>query len=713
MPFRVGNPCRSPSDSPSGYPCGGCPAATALAAAFILAFLTVRAPAQELYHEVYRPQFHFTARQWTYHQLNPGQRDEGWLNDANGLVYLAGEWHYFAQRWAHCWIHAVSKDLVHWEEIKPGIWEDDQFGPTQSGTIVIDSANVSGLATGKQPLMLAFWASWNNKDQCLSYSNDLGRTWIKYEKNPILTHGERDPQVFWHAATHKWIMVLSGPGGYFFFTSDNLLSWKEESFSAGWYECPDMFTLAVDGDGSNLKWILMNGDGSYQVGSFDGVKFAAQTATRRLDWGNAFYATQSWHNVPASDGRRIQTAWMRTDGSKIYPDMPFNQQTSFPAVMTLRQYADTLRLFRNPVAEIKLLHVDSQAYSGRTLSAGQTLSLGLQATPLHVIAWFTLQDGPDGAAEGSFSIRGSTVKFTHQDFAIDRDKARFALPMNRYKIELLIDRTSIEAFGNQGELSLTDCFHAANGVSSLRCDKGSLRLDTLIVHRLASIWPDKVAQGFKSDLGAVWTTVNGTWEDSATGKLGIGAGDNFQLNEKAGDDFTFEGDVELFTAAGAALVFRANVDATQGYCVNVDIAGLVKLWAPGRGELARFTTPINARQPYHLKVEARGAVLKVYFNYRKDPVINYTDDKAILGGRFGVNVYGGLGQFQDLHLDDGSPTAIGIAQQGPQGPERRSAPRATPTQAWTLTGRNNPIHSHMTGKVVVPQSATRNREGTP
>ncbi|MDB5103486.1 MAG: hypothetical protein JWP91_1175 [Fibrobacteres bacterium] len=648
-------------------------------------FASQMAEGQDLYQEAFRPQFHFTARQWTYHQANPGQRDEGWLNDANGLVFVAGEWHYFAQRWAHCWIHAVSRDLVHWEELKPAFWEDDAFGPTQSGTIVIDSANVTGLATGRNPLMIAFWSSWNNKDQCVSYSNDLGRTWTKYGKNPVLSHAERDPQVFWHPESRKWVMVLSGPGGYFFFSSDNLLSWKEESFIPGWYECPDMFRLAVDGNAADRKWVLMNGDGSYRVGDFDGRKFTPQTPQRRLDWGGSFYATQSWHDVPASDGRRIQTAWMRTDGNAIYPGMPFNQQTSFPAAMTLRRYADTLRVFRNPVDEIRALHADTQVYQGRTLAAGASMPIDALASPLHVVAWVTLMDGTDGAAEGSFTIRGSTVKFTSRNLSIDGDKGGFALPLTRLKIELLIDRTSIEAFGNEGELSLTNCFRASNGATSLRCDKGSLRLDTLRIHRLSPIWNAKPVQGFSSDLGGAWTSVTGAWKDSATGKMGTGSGDNFQLNDRTGGDFTFAGEVELFTAAGAALVLRADAGAAVGYCVNVDFAGLVKLWAPGRGELARFATPINARQPYHLRVIARGPTLMVYFNHRKDPVITYTDAQPVLSGRFGVNVYGGMGQFQDLRVVDEGPASIAIAKDG-----RRVRGAADARRGWTLTGRKTP-----------------------
>ncbi len=117
-------------------------------------------PRTDLYQEKYRPQFHFTARQWTTHKLNPGMREEGWLNDPNGLLFFQGEYHLFAQRWNKCWIHAVSKDLLHWTELQPAFWEDNRFGTgVQSGGAVVDKDNTSGLAPdAKSTPLVAFWA---------------------------------------------------------------------------------------------------------------------------------------------------------------------------------------------------------------------------------------------------------------------------------------------------------------------------------------------------------------------------------------------------------------------------------------------------------------------------------------------------------------------------------------------------------------------------
>ncbi len=300
----------------------------------------------DLYKETLRPQFHFTARQWTTHKLNPGMREEGWLNDPNGLVFFDGEYHLFAQRWNKCWIHAVSRDLVHWTELQPAFWEDDRFGSgVQSGGAVVDWKNSSGLApAGGPPPLVAFWAGNDNRSQCISYSIDRGRTWTKYARNPVLVHPERDPKVFWHEPTQRWVMVLYGGGSYLLFTSENLLSWSElkDSIPES-YECPDMFTLPVDHDLNQKKWVLVRGNGKYSVGEFDGTRFAPETPQLPCDLGPNFYATQSWGEIAGQEGRRVQIAWMR-EGK--YPDMPFNQQMTFPCDLTLRRVNGSYRVFR-------------------------------------------------------------------------------------------------------------------------------------------------------------------------------------------------------------------------------------------------------------------------------------------------------------------------------------------------------------------------------
>ena len=175
-------------------------------------------PIEPLYQEKLRPKFHITARYWHEYQLHPPNHHEGWLNDMNGLVYNQGEYHFFAQRWWSAWLHAISTDLVHWKELRPaftlpkaGDPRGVPFGGTQSGGGVVDIHNTSGLGDGKEPPMLVFWSSTDNLNQCISYSRDRGRTWTKYEKNPVLVQPERDPNVFWYEPGKKWILIMYGP----------------------------------------------------------------------------------------------------------------------------------------------------------------------------------------------------------------------------------------------------------------------------------------------------------------------------------------------------------------------------------------------------------------------------------------------------------------------------------------------------------------------
>jgi len=183
---------------------------------------------------------------------------EGWINDLNGLIYYEGEYHLFAQRWWKCWLHAVSKDLIHWTEMEPAFWEEHNVTGSQSGTCVIDYDNTSGLGVSKdKPPMVAFWSRNENRSHCISYSLDKGRTWKYYEKNPFMVCPERDPKVFWYKPGKHWVMFLYGEGQYHIFTSSDLLHWKDaKNPIRGSFECPDFFELPIDGDKKNTKWVL-------------------------------------------------------------------------------------------------------------------------------------------------------------------------------------------------------------------------------------------------------------------------------------------------------------------------------------------------------------------------------------------------------------------------------------------------------------------------
>jgi fructan beta-fructosidase len=440
-------------------------------------------PPADLYHEKLRPQFHFTARQWTLRKLNPGQREEGWLNDPNGLIYLNGEYHLFAQRWARCWIHAVSTNLIHWTELQPAFWDDYRFGTgVQSGTCVLDRDNSSGLSPDpKTPPLVAFWSGFDNRNTCISYSLDQGRTWTKYRNNPVLVHPERDPKVFWHGPTRHWVMVLYGGSFYHLFTSTNLLRWTQQKDSIpDCFECPDLFQLPVNGDLQQMKWVLVRGNGRYTVGDFDGTKFSPETGQLPCDLGPNFYATQSWGDIEGQPGRRVQIAWM--SGGK-YPDMPFSQQMTFPCDLTLHRLGGSWRVFRRPVPEIRLLHRREHTWNDLSLAPGSPQPLPIAGDLFHILAEVEVPQG----ASLIFRVRGAPVTLTKQSVACHSKPA--SVESGVRTVEILVDRTSIETFANDGETSLSACFLPTDDRLSVECTQGPVTIRALQVFELESIWP--------------------------------------------------------------------------------------------------------------------------------------------------------------------------------------------------------------------------------
>jgi fructan beta-fructosidase len=437
---------------------------------------------EPLYQETHRPQFHFTARQWTMDRLHPGMRQEGWLNDLNGLIYYAGEYHLFAQRWNKCWIHAVSTNLIHWTELEPAFWEEQLDSGVQSGTCVVDTANTSGLGTNpSQPPLIAFWSRNDNRSHCISYSLDRGRTWRHYEKNPVLVYPERDPKVFWHAPTARWVMFLYGEKNreqlYHVFTSTNLLSWRDEQHPIkNSYECPDFFQLPIDGDTNRMKWVLVRGDGKYSLGEFNGVGFKEETAQFESDSGPNFYATQSWEGAPG--GRRVQAAWMLHG---VYPGMPFNQQVTFPRELTLRTTPEGPRLFRQPIRELALLHAGEDQWTNRTLRANQMLPLAPSGDLFRLQAEVNL----DESATLTLNVRGSKMTFTRTSMSCS-DKPVPLATLTRF--EVLIDRTSIETFANDGVASMSKCYLPTESALTLRATGGQVVIRHFKLTRLKSAW---------------------------------------------------------------------------------------------------------------------------------------------------------------------------------------------------------------------------------
>ncbi len=451
-----------------------------------------------MYQEAYRPQFHFTARL-------------GWLNDPNGLVYFDGEYHLFYQfdtdlagrDSSKTWGHAVSTDLVHWQQL-PDALEPDALGPIWSGSAVVDWDNTSGLGSPGHPALVAIYTAAGGRSpasqgrdftQCLASSTNRGRTWTKYAQNPVLPHvaGEnRDPKVVWYAPTQRWIMALFLDGDRFgLFSSPDLKTWTQTQtlHLSGSGECPDFFSMPIQGT-KEQRWVFTAANDRYEVGTFDGQTFTPQTPLLRGDAGRNFYAAQTFSDIPAHDGRRIQIPWMR--GGE-YPNMPFTQQMGFPCALTLHMAPDGLRLFRWPVREITKLYAGETKRHNVTIEPGTDYPLpGTASEELDVQAEFSLTPG---AAAFGLRVRGADIRFQAADggmlSGLGRQAALAPEAGGRVKVRLLLDRTSLEVFGSDGQVSLSACFlpTPADAALSAYAEGGAVTLISLSVHPLHSAWP--------------------------------------------------------------------------------------------------------------------------------------------------------------------------------------------------------------------------------
>lgn len=353
------------------------------------------------YNEPLRGQFHFSSR-------------AGWMNDPNGSFYYRGQYHLLYQHNPHGlawdtmhWGHAVSPDLVHWTQKPIALEPDVHPGDLWSGNAVVDTNNVTGLKSGADDPILMFSGTGG---VIIHYSLDGARTFQTYDRGRevIDTGGNesRDPKVFWHAPTQRWVMVLyvrEGAKGANFYTSTDLLHWQFRSrFTADWmFECPDMVQLPVDGNPADTRWALFAAhDNSYVLGGFDGTTFTASSPVRRQDFGGGrpetpFYASQTFIGDPA--GRIVQTAWQGGNRGSTWTG-----NLTFPAELTLRTTPDGVRLARNPVAELASLRRDPFTLGAQTLQPGGPNPLAsIRADTYELTAEFDVT----GATEAKFGFR--------------------------------------------------------------------------------------------------------------------------------------------------------------------------------------------------------------------------------------------------------------------------------------------------------------------
>jgi sucrose-6-phosphate hydrolase SacC (GH32 family) len=441
---------------------------------------------ENLYREPLRGQFHFSSRR-------------GWNNDPNGLVFYKGEYHLFYQHnpygwgWGNMhWGQAVSRDLLHWEELGD-VLAPDELGPMFSGSAVVDRKNTSGLGKeGQPPLVLIYTAAGDPTVQCIASSTD-GRSFTKYPGNPVLrqiTGGNRDPKVFWHEPTQRWVMPLyvetNKVHTIHFFSSPNLKEWTYLSRTDGFFECPDFFELPMDGDATKRKWVLTAANSEYRIGSFDGTTFTPETPKLPGQRGKGFYAAQTFSDIPASDGRRIQIGWWQTETK----GMPFNQSMTIPLELRLTATPEGSRLTMNPIKELETLRLRSQAVGPITLKPGDANPLAsVTGELLELRAEFE----PGLKGEVNFNVRGVAVSFDNakQELSVNGHRAPAPLRGGKQRLVIFCDRTGLEAFASDGLTYVPMPINLDEKKLGLEVSVSGdpVKFPLLEAHNLRSIWP--------------------------------------------------------------------------------------------------------------------------------------------------------------------------------------------------------------------------------
>ncbi|WP_036930284.1 glycoside hydrolase family 32 protein [Prevotella sp. 10(H)] len=487
--------------------------------------------------ESYRPQFHFSPK-------------EGWMSDPNGLVYYDGEYHLCYQHIPNGssgqhWGHAISKDLLHWEYMPIALYPDS-LGFIFSGCTVVDHNNTSGLGSKDNPPLIAIFTYHNGvaerngdirtESQAIAYSLDKGRSWIKYDKNPVIPNPGikdfRDPKVIWNKQTDKWLMALAAGSVIKFYESENSLDWKYLSefgegkgSHVGPWECPDFFPLKVKGSGET-KWVLLvsvvdftntpdrlTTATQYFIGDFDGKDFSCdQTDTLWIDHGKDCYAGVTFDNAP--DNRRIFVAWMNSHQYGGQARGIFTHHWSgaatFPRELSLVKDKNNYRLDIQPVKEIvglygKQAKLDKAKIEG-TLNISDKLQFKANQAELKLN--FSSQSLPEKYGvclknnNGEFIELGFDKKL--QRFYVDRTNAtgvkfhdRFAsfqtsLPYNPEKEiqwRILVDVSSVEMFVGDNQIVFSDIFFPSSAfdIIEIFTEGGTVNLKSGSVTELKSI----------------------------------------------------------------------------------------------------------------------------------------------------------------------------------------------------------------------------------
>jgi len=462
---------------------------------------------QENYIEQYRPLFHFTP-------------EKNWINDPNGLVYLDGEYHLFYQynpygdTWGHMsWGHAISKDLLNWEHLPVALYEEDSI-MIFSGSAVVDYNNTSGLCSDNDCLFAIYTSHDHSQNklqhQSIAYSKDKGRTWTKYDNNPVLDLGMpdfRDPKVFWHEKSEKWIMVVSHPLEYKvqFYQSDNLIDWNLSGEFGGFgdvskiWECPDLLKVKVKGS-DEFKWVLIISSGSqyedftgmqYFVGEFDDNTFIADRPGETpvwLDYGKDFYAAITYNNLPKGQPP-VLLGWANNWAyANSLPTSSWRGMMSIPRELSLIKSDKEYKLIQNPVQPFYELAYKSEklTFSNHDIEKNDQLLEDVQAGSYLVKIEFEnidadmvgieiFKNNNDKTIVGYNWMAGhlfidrtisGNVNF-HENFA-SVEFAPLILKDNRLSLEIVVDQSIVEVFAEGGSVVISDQVFPVSGGNGMQ-----------------------------------------------------------------------------------------------------------------------------------------------------------------------------------------------------------------------------------------------------
>jgi levanase/fructan beta-fructosidase len=485
----------------------------------------------------FRPAFHFTP-------------EENWMNDPNGMFFLNGTYHLFFQyypdgnTWGPMhWGHATSKDLIKWEE-KPIALAPDEQGYIFSGSAVVDTENTSGFGDGKTPPVIAMFTYHDPKGeeegrddyqtQAIAYSLDEGKTFTKYEGNPVIENPGirdfRDPKITRDEVHDQWVMVLSANDQTMFYTSQNLKDWKLVSefgrgigAHGGVWECPDFIHMKVEGS-DQKKWVLIQslnpggfngGSGTqYFVGEFDGKTFTLDESMKDLsedhnywlDFGKDNYAGVTWTNIPEEDGRHLFMGWMSNwQYANEVPTETWRSAMTIARELKLTKTGETYRIVSTPVAELQ--KYKGQKFTKNSIAVeGKTQIANSEDIDLsQSVISFEIEDLKDQEYHFSLTSGGDDVlKFGYdhkaEKFYIDRsnsgltgfnenfgDKISTAPRLSddsNLEVKAVLDNMSIELFFDNGKTVMTEIFFPEQPINSFTAEGNDFSIKNLTINEV-------------------------------------------------------------------------------------------------------------------------------------------------------------------------------------------------------------------------------------